>query len=275
MNKTLLIVIVVAAALALGIGGAYAVSLALPGPTTLSTGIDTDTAPDADEYRWPDWMGRDGGRMGARGRFGNRCDLQGVPDRCGGWSGGWGNRMPGRMTPFQRVSPWGCSEDVTGERISIDEALAQAEDYAAQIGDNLQVSEVMEFSRNFYAILIETDSGMGAMELLIDPYTGRVTPEIGPNMMWNDKYGHMRRLTDSTANALSLDEAAAAAQEALDEQIPGAELETDGTEFYGYFSFDYSVEGEVAGMLSVNGKDGRVWLHTWHGEFIGKKEIES
>jgi hypothetical protein len=45
--------------------------------------------------------------------------------------------------------PWTSSNNTTGERISMDDALAQAEAYAGEIGDNLRVSEVMEFSRNF------------------------------------------------------------------------------------------------------------------------------
>ena len=253
MNKTLLIVIIVVAALALGIGGAFAVSRVLLPP------LEKDTY----TGEWPDqtnWYGRMGGR---------------------GWSDEWRGRMPGGnmpyqgMTPFQGMMPWGYDDSaVTAERITIEDAFAQAEAYAAQIDDNLQIHEVMEFSRNFYAIVIETDSGKGAMELLIDPYTGRVTPEIGPNMMWNAKYSHMRWQSGGVDNALSLSEAAAAAQQVLDELVPGAVLEEHGIDFYGYYSFDYSVDGEIAGMLSVNGTDGRVWLHTWHGEFIGEKEIE-
>lgn len=254
MNKTLLIVIVVAAALVLGIGGAFAVSRAIFTP------LEQDTV----AREWPDQNSWYGGRMGARG-----------------WSDEWRGRVPGGMMPyqgmmpFQREMPWGYNDaEVNAERISMDDALAQAEAYAARISEDLQVSEVMEFSRNFYAILIESDSGRGAMELLIDPYSGAVSPEVGPNMMWNDKYSHMGSSSGAAANTLSLNEAAEAAQLALDEQLPGAKLEQHGTEFYGYFSFDYSVDGEIAGMLSVHGEDGRVWFHTWHGEFIGEKEIE-
>jgi hypothetical protein len=253
MNKTLLIVMVVAAALVLGIGAGYAVSRVLPTPAQFIIGDNANTLPydrsNADAYRsdgsWlPERMGRDSGRMGGRG----------------GMHGG--------------MIPWTSNTNTTGERISMDDALAQAESYAGEISDNLRVSEVMEFSRNFYAILIESDSGRGAMELLIEPYSGAVSPEIGPNMMWNTKYGHMRWQGGEGDNTLNLEEAAAAAQQALDEQLPGAVLEEHGTEFYGYFSFDYSLDGEIAGMLSVNGTDAEVWFHNWHGDFIGEKEIE-
>lgn len=253
MNKTLLIVIVVAAALVLGTGAGYAVSRVLPAPAEFFNGDNSFVIPF--DRTSPDAYGSDGSW---------------TPDRMGRYSGRMGG--PGGM--HGGISPWGGNTIATGERISMDDALAQAEAYAACISDNLQVSEVMEFSQNFYAILIETDSGRGAMELLIDPYSGAVSPEIGPNMMWNAKYGHMGWQSAGGDNALSLKEAAAAAQQALDEQVPGAVLEEHGIDFYGYFSFDYSLDGEIAGMLSVNGSDGRVWLHTWHGVFIGEKEIE-
>ena len=31
---------------------------------------------------------------------------------------------------------------------------------------------------------------------------------------------------------------------------------------------------EIEGVLSVNGYTGEVWYHTWHGPFIGMKELE-
>lgn len=263
MKKTLLIVMIVFAALVIGIGGAYAVSGMLPDPTAGLTDNKLAGTPGEDEYSLPDQIDGFGGRMGRRG----------MPD-------GWQDRMPGNIVPFQGMNPYqgtlpnGDDVEVIGERISIDEAVAQAQAYTAELGDNLQVTEVMEFSRNFYAVVIEKDSGKGALELLIDPYSGSVGYEPGPNMMWNTKYGHMRSQDQDSANTLSMTDAASAAQQALDEQVPGAVLKTDGVEFYGYYSFDYSLDGEIVGMLSVNGSDGRVWLHNWHGEFIGEKEIE-
>ena len=53
----------------------------------------------------------------------------------------------------------------------------------------MKIADVMEFESNFYAIVCEADTGIGAMELLVDKRTGTVGPESGPNMIWNDKYG--------------------------------------------------------------------------------------
>ena len=177
----------------------------------------------------------------------------------------------GGMGMMRRNSANGCSGVYT-DRISLDEALQKAETYTASAGDNFAVAEIMEFSRNFYVVVIEKDGGRAAFELLVDPFSGNVFPEYGPNMMWNVKYGHMGN-GSSPENSLSLEEARRKAQEALDRQIAGAEIEGDGFSFYGYYTFDYAVEGQIAGMLSVNGFTGQVWLHTWHGEFISEKEL--
>jgi hypothetical protein len=45
------------------------------------------------------------------------------------------------------------------------------------------------------------------------------------------------------------------------------------TEFYGYYTFDFTVNGKIAGMLSVNGNTGQVWYHSWHGDFIQEVEF--
>jgi aromatic ring-cleaving dioxygenase len=170
---------------------------------------------------------------------------------------------------------YGFREPINATRLTIDEAQKQAEEYTQRIGENLKVTEVMEFSNNFYAVVMETDTNKGALELLIDPYTGRTGLEMGAGMMWNQKYGRMNITVDpSPVNTLTMEQAAAAAQEALDTRIPGATVETDGIDFYGYYSFDYEVDGNVAGMLSVNGDSGQVLFHTWHSNFISEKEID-
>ena len=102
------------------------------------------------------------------------------------------------------VSPWGmmgaggvppaCDTwrlpTSTGQPLTIQQAQEAAERYVASLGyRNLQVVEVMEFSRNFYALVRESNTGIGALELLIDKGSGAVGPEYRPNMMWNAKYG--------------------------------------------------------------------------------------
>lgn len=126
----------------------------------------------------------------------------------------------------------------------------------------------MQFGQDFYVIVREADTGRGAFELLIDPSTGAVSCEMGPNMMWNLKYGQSGE-GDST---LTLEDALQLAQRAPDANLPGAAIEGEGTGFYGHYTFDYAIDGQIVGMWSVNGLTGEVWPHTWHGEFI--REVE-
>ncbi|HSB89714.1 MAG TPA: hypothetical protein VLD63_06785, partial [Anaerolineales bacterium] len=97
----------------------------------------------------------------------------------------------------------------------------------------------------------------------------------GPNMMWNDKYGMMSFGVPGD-NPLTLDEARGYAQQALEAQLPGSTVHEDGASFYGYYTFDFDgSDGKIAGMLSVEGSSGSVWLHTWHGGFIQEWEAEA
>jgi len=64
------------------------------------------------------------------------------------------------------------------------------------------------------------------------------------------------------------------AQTYLDANIPGAVAATDPINFYGYYTLDFEKDGKVAGMLSVNGYSGQIFLHTWHGTFIEESEVQ-
>lgn len=190
--------------------------------------------------------------------------------------GGFGTTGGGYgMMGGSGMMPWTGSRGSlgSGARLSMDQARTLAEEYAAA-GADLAVAEVMEFENNFYAVVEETSTGRGAFELLIDPYTGAIGPEPGPNMMWNDKYGHMS-FGAGGENQLSMEEARENAQQAVESQILGATVHQDGTSFYGYYTFDFDgSDGEIAGMVSVDADTGAAWLHTWHGGFISEWESE-
>jgi hypothetical protein len=158
----------------------------------------------------------------------------------------------------------------------------------------------MIFDNNAYARITEKSTGIGAMELLVDPSNLSVFPEYGPNMMWNLKYGHMsgmmggqtgmmggsqmmggygmmgnRNANPGSAAAtmtVTADQGAKIAQQYLDKQFPGDQAATDPDPFYGYYTIDIMKDGKPTGMLSVNGFSGQVFLHTWHGTFIEKSE---
>lgn len=70
----------------------------------------------------------------------------------------------------------------------IGQAKAEAQRFADRL--DLRVGEVIEFERNYYAVLEKPD-GARATEVLVNPDTGSVALEYGPAMMWNTRYGMM------------------------------------------------------------------------------------
>jgi len=290
MRKALLWTGVVVLALALGVGGAAAAGALIVRTQEKAAALapQLGTTPD-DTLPFFGFRGTDRQRMmpgfGTTPRGGQQaCPFGGFGGMPGGMMGSWrddGNqngacpRNDSRRMP--RGGMWGYGgvpSTSQGERITLDSAVAKAQSYAQSIDPALTVREVMEFDQNFYALITEKSTGRGALEVLIDPLTGALHPEPGPNMMWNLKYGHMRGLrTEAVENSIALDAAREKAQLFLDDAQPGAVLAEGGVSFYGYYTFDYQVDGKPAGMLSVNGLSGQVWPHTWHGEFVAEKEI--
>ena len=57
-----------------------------------------------------------------------------------------------------------------------------------------------------------------------------------------------------------------------DEDRLAGDAAADPIQFYGYYTLDFEKDGQVIGMLSVNGYNGQVFLHTWHGTFIEEAE---
>ena len=190
--------------------------------------------------------------------------------------------------------------------ITLEQAKTTAQQYLASTGNsNLAIKEIMEFQYSFYIIYYEKDTGIGAFEMLIWKQTptsgtmgggmgmgaggmmggsyatiGAIVPEPGPNMMWNTKYNPMgqgmmgnwnRQYTSGTT--IANDQAAQIAQTYLDSNFKNAEVEM-ATQFYGYYTFDFTVNGKIAGMLSVNTYTGQVWYHSWHGTFIQEVEFD-
>lgn len=189
--------------------------------------------------------------------------------------GGGQPQQGGMMGPGGMMGGW-SGYNPNMEQITIDEAAEAVERYLGAYGQDLALVEVMEFAWNFYAEVEEEDTGIHAMELLIDKYTALVYPEMGPNMMWNTKYGMMggyRTGGEPTANMpITPEQARALAQRFLDTYLPGPTV-ADADTFYGYYTLHTFNDSQVEGMLSVNGYTGAVWYHTWHGPFIGMEEF--
>ena len=171
-----------------------------------------------------------GSRVWAAGMMGNigpvwaseDCSGRGMMRRGPGMmygSGGWDEDCP-------MVEGYG----VRGSgQISIEDAQSAVERYIQAWNTDLEIAELMEFEENFYAIVREHDTGIGAMELLVDKATGAVGPEMGPNMMWNTRYGMHRRGGmmgwGGSESGISEERAVEIAQRWLDEHSPGVTVE--------------------------------------------------
>ena len=218
-----------------------------------------------------------------------------------GWSNNntYGSGMMGRGGMMNRY--YG---DSNLNPLTIDQAKAAAEKYVANLNNSdLIIGEIMIFDNNAYVVVKETSTGLGAFELLVDPASQTAYPEHGPNMMWNLKYSGLNHQSMMGNNSgmmggnggminmmgnynwenntpadvsaqmtVTPEQAIEYAQKYLDKNISSAVAATNPIQFYGYYTLDYEKDGNVAGMLSVNGYSGQVFLHTWHGAFIEEAE---
>ena len=224
-----------------------------------------------------------GGMMG----YGNQITInptqpstQTYPNQYGGFGRGCMGFGTGIAAPSYTTN--------TTTPLTIDQATQAAQRYVTALNNpDLKVTEVEEYTNNFYVQVHEVSTGNGSFELLVDKYTGNVYPELGPNMMWNTKYtattgmmgifngfrGMMGlQRTASTTMTVNVDQAKADAQQFLNANYAGTTV-GDATAFYGYYTIEVLQNGGTYGMLSVNGYTGQVWYHTWHGTFIQQTEI--
>jgi hypothetical protein len=237
------------------------------------------------------------GMMGGRGMgFGPGANTTEAVPYGRGMMGGWYGRGNGPMrwqqnltstTGLTNTCPCGLGGQMgrgmmgywgnnTGQPITADEAKQAAEQYLAAYNDpNLVIDELMTFSQNFYVQVKEKDSDLKALELLVDPYNGFVHPEPGPNMMWNTKYGHMAQWSQPTTEmTVTPAQAQEYAQSFLDTNLPGVTVDEEVEIFPGYYTLHTLKDGQIQGMLSVNGYTGQVWYHHWHGDFLEMTEVQ-
>ncbi len=187
--------------------------------------------------------------------------------------------FPGMMGGM--MGSWWSASTPT-EPLSLDEVRTILEGYLQAYGnDDLEIAEIMIFDNHAYAEVVEKSTGIGAFEVLVDPSSKNVFPEPGPNMMWNRKYGHMGGMMGwrnsnqvSPELPVSAEQSLQIAQKYLDAVLPGTQVAEEADPFYGYYTIHILQGGEPIGMLSVNGFDGTVWMHSWHGTFIEMSEEE-
>ncbi|SNQ60672.1 hypothetical protein [Candidatus Methanoperedens nitratireducens] len=207
----------------------------------------------------PQWGGYGG--MGHGGMMGGGMMGGGM---MGGPSGMMGYMM--QMMGGNMLVSGGIPYNPNGSMVSLEQAGEIAKRYlAVQNNPDLELADLEEWEFNFYVEYKEKSTGTKAFQMLIDKYSGIISPEMGPNMMWNTKYGMMG--TQPGAMTLTKEQATASAQQFLASRLSGTKAEDSGA-FYGYYHFDVKKNNQMYGMLDVNGFSGQVWYHTWHGNFI-------
>lgn len=203
--------------------------------------------------------GPDNGMMGGYGRGNGMMGGSGMMTYDGS---GYGNHCGANATSYGENST----------PITIDEAKTSVEQYLTKTGNSdLEIAEVLQFENNFYAGIKEKSTDKYAFELLINKYTGAVFPEMGPNMMWNSKYGYMN--IQETETKVTEEQALKNAQEYLERTLPGTKVNS-ADDFYGYYTMEVTKDGNIYGMLSVNSNTGAVWYHNWHGTFEKVLEVD-
>jgi len=279
MNKTLSTILIVIAVLALAGGVFFAGSMYARanayGPEMMF-GYSNTTA------YGPGIMmnGNDGYGMMDSGRGGYSMG----PSMMG--RNGWNNGISANVTP-----------------LNVDQAKGAAEKYIQTLNiQGLETGEIMIFDNNAYVIVKESETGLGAFELIVDSSSQVAYPEYGPNMMWNLKYGGLNHsgMMGGNGNSNGMmggqgmmsgwdyqaipstivsaemtvapKQAIEYAQKYLDINYAGATAAADPMQFYGYYTLDFEKDGKILGMLSVNGYNGQIFLHTWHGSFIEEAE---
>ncbi|TSA85552.1 peptidase M4 [Deinococcus detaillensis] len=167
--------------------------------------------------------------------------------------------------------------------ISQDEARRRAQGFVGRYGSQVKTRDFMVFAENYYVQVVDATTGAGLAEVLVDRYTGIVQPEPGPDMLWNTRFGMQGGQVDNGMMGGSVSQGRSvpstpvrytkvAAQKLADTflagYLPGGKV-IEGMTFPGYYTFDYGRKA-IEGMLSVNAFTGEVWVHGWHGAYLGE-----
>ncbi|MGA2680548.1 MAG: hypothetical protein ABSF44_01965 [Candidatus Bathyarchaeia archaeon] len=182
--------------------------------------------------------------------------------------------------------------------MTINDAATLAQNYVTQLGNsNLSVKEVDQYSQCFYVMVVEKNTGAGAFELTINNKTGAIAAEQGAMMLWNTKYGlnskgmmgylttgasggmmgtggmmTWLRGTPTTTMAIKMEQAETVAQQYLNANYTGTTI-GQVTTFYGYYIMQALKDGNIYGMITINGQTGQVLYCSWLGTFMQRMAV--
>ena len=153
-----------------------------------------------------------------------------------------------------------------GEVTTSDQAVAIAKAYTQKSNQDVVVAELHEFSNGYEIELKEGATGAKAYEVMVYKNGGQIITEIGPNIMWNTKYGHMN-WGNNGAVTVSEEQATKSAQEFVTKM--GQEYSIGKPELApGYYEFMVQKDGKDYAELDVNGYTGQVWFENWQGPIV-------
>ncbi|NIV39466.1 MAG: hypothetical protein GWN58_61680 [Anaerolineae bacterium] len=156
---------------------------------------------------------------------------------------------------------------------------------------DLAITKLLEFTNHFYLLVEEKSTGTGALELLVDRYSGLV--KSSPTTAWNAQYGRNQmgqgmmgrgmmggqsqpqpqpQAQPQRQMAVSPERATELAQQFLARQLPGTAL-GEAWSLPGYYTLTINRDGRLFTLLSVNGLTGQVWLQSWHGGLIAEQAV--
>lgn len=210
--------------------------------------------------------------------YGYMGGMMGGYSRGGNFGNGYGH-MGGMMGSYG----WGSNQEFDASDLKpLEDLKENVMEYLEYFNGEFEIEDIFVYSdSDYYFSIVEEDTGLGAMELLVNPVTGYVYPEFGPNMMWNTEYGMhgsygygMMGMMGGFFNnydnedAMPVEEALDVANTYLSEFEDDLVAEEGGHAFYGYYTFHVNKGDDPRGMMSVNAYTGDVWYHDWHGNLI-------
>ncbi len=212
---------------------------------------------------------------GMMGRFG---EPNGTPEHgssgygmMGGFGGPNGGGGFGMMGGGYNAASLGISLP-NGQVTTSNQAMALAKAYTQKLNQGFAVDELHEFTDSYEVELKEAQTGAKAYEFMIAKNGGQIFAEMGPNVMWNTKYGHMNYGNNVTPT-MSAKQATEAAQKFVNSMGTGFSVDKPENA-PGYYEFMVMKDGKDYAELDVNGINGQVWYENWHGPILNTVKAE-
>lgn len=230
-------------------------------PSSTNNNSNVVTTPDANG---------NGGGYGMMGGFGGNGNGGGY-GMMGGFSGNGYGRGYGMMGGGYNAQSLGVNL-TNSEVATSDQAVAIAKAYIQKLNQDVVVAELHEFSNGYEVELKEGKTGAKAYEVMIYKNGGQIIAEMGPNIMWNTKYGPMN-WGNTGAVTVSEEQATKSAQEFVSKMGQGYSIGKPELA-PGYYEFMVQKDGKDYAELDVNGYTGQVWFENWQGPILNTIDVK-